>query len=179
MLPIFNSMLPPSGNYSGNYSSPPYSYSPGPSPPPMSPSSSPPPPSPSPSGYVPPYQQPEPMCDAGRLPEPSAQGTALLAWKSSLSGNPLLSNWGMGDPCVYAWGGVLCENDTVAGLSLQPKAAPGAPVTYSSTYAQGPINWDALTNLTSLRILELQVCRVRRLSVQMQTHCRSTSVCTL
>lgn len=79
------------------------------------------------------------------------------------SNNPALANWGLGDPCAFVWGGVTCENGTVVGLSLaQPSMATqgmSGPdfMGIRFTYAQGPLDWQVLTNLTGLRTLELQV----------------------
>jgi len=97
------------------------------------------------------------MCDAGRIPVLSPQGQVLQAWRDSLrsgGGSVIFNSWGMGDPCVMRWGGVECENGTIVGIRLQPPNNNGI----AGTYTQGPIQWEALTNLTSLRVLELQVC---------------------
>jgi Leucine-rich repeat (LRR) protein len=135
---------PPAGYYSSPYPS---------SPPP--PSTSPPPFNMQPGYY--PGPPPQPTCDPGRIPDMTAQGRVLMEWRDSMRGwgsNALLGSWGTGDPCVFGWGGVLCESGTVIGIRLQPANNPPEMVT--STWAQGPINWEVLTNLTSLQILELQ-----------------------
>lgn len=109
--------------------------------------------------------QEEPLCDPTKAPKLSSQGRALVAWRDSMraSNNPALANWGLGDPCAFVWGGVTCENGTVVGLSLaQPSMATqgmSGPdfMGIRFTYAQGPLDWQVLTNLTGLRTLELQV----------------------
>jgi hypothetical protein len=116
------------------------------------------------SGFYQPYQ-PEPLCDPGRIPEPSAQGRVLVAWRDSLRAwiNPTLSSWGTGDPCTFSWGGVSCENGTVVGVSLVPPPADpnmgsvNGNMGIPRTYAQGPVDWQSLANLTRLRSLGLQV----------------------
>lgn len=174
-LQMYNQMTyfpPPSppfpGNYSGNFSG---------SPPPGSP-----PPSPMPCngscngtgsgqyypyyGYYPGYTAPqmEPVCDPERIPEVSAQGKVLLAWRDSMqaSDNPGLTSWGMGDPCTFSWAGVTCENGTVVAFSLAQQSTtnnnmgPGY-VNMQYTYIHGDVNWQILTNLTSLKAVGLQV----------------------
>lgn len=89
----------------------------------------------------------------------SSQGKVLQAWRDSMrsnGGSPVFASWGVGDPCIMRWDGVLCDNGTVVGIQLQP---PNSNV-MANTFAQGPIDWQVLTNLTSLRTLGVQVSEV-------------------
>lgn len=63
----------------------------------------------------------------------------------------MLGSWGMGDPCLFSWSGIQCVNGTVVGISL------ASPMQGPWMGAEGPTDWAALTNLTALTSLQLQV----------------------
>jgi hypothetical protein len=94
------------------------------------------------------------QCDASRMPAPTPDTAALLAWKATVTNMPSgpLMGWSGSDACTWGWVGVECNTTTgrVVGLRLK-----GMQLT-----VHGPINWQPLTNLTALRFLELPVsCR--------------------
>lgn len=56
--------------------------------------------------------------------------------------------WSRGNPCTWRWAGVECDaSGNVVALRLKPS--------FMSSW--GPLNWDALANVTTLRVLELPV----------------------
>lgn len=55
----------------------------------------------------------------------TVEGAALVAARAEMGEPVYLEAWQVGqDPCSMAWPGVLCENNTVVGLSL-PKPTQG------------------------------------------------------
>lgn len=107
----------------------------------------------------------QPACDPSKPQPMSAQGSALLAWRDSFHNNSALSSWGNGDPCTMGWTRVECDTSgLVMGLHLRGMAGS------LTAYGPNEIKWQALTELASLRFLELEVRSAIESAVQTATH---------
>lgn len=93
-----------------------------------------------------------PTCDPSKVPKPSPQAAALLAWKDSFNKKTALDSWQGQYPCHSQWRGIECDGaGVIVGLHL--RGLQGGLQWYGPT----PINWEALANVSTLRALELEV----------------------